>query len=188
MVPMKDRRSRLRAAAEPGRGRLGRPAVQFTALMAGIFIFGAFLIPWLEARGASDATPFRLFYAPLCHQLDSRSLQVGSRTVAVCARCTGLYLGGLAGLLLAASFIVGRGRDPRPVWFAVAVAPTLVDAVLPWIGLTGLPMVPRLLLAVPAGLMAGVFLAVGIYDLFTSRNDRGGMGWITRPPRCSRPP
>ena len=140
-----------------------------TALMAGIFVFGAFLVPWLEAREASAATPFRLFYAPLCHQLDSRSLQVDSRAVAVCARCTGLYIGGLLGLLLAARFVVGRGRDPRPVWFAVAVAPTLVDAVLPWIGLTGLPNGPRLLLALPAGLMAGVFLAIGIYDLFTSR-------------------
>jgi len=143
--------------------------VLFTALMAGIFILGAFVIPWLEARGATGATPLRLFYAPLCHQIDSRALHVDSRAVAVCARCTGLYLGGLAGLLLAAGFIVGRGKGPSPVWLAVAVAPTLIDALLPRIGWAGLPNVSRLLLSMPAGLMAAVFLSIGIYDLVTSR-------------------
>ena len=152
-----------------GGGRRGKAAVLLTALMAGIFVFGAFVIPWLEARGATGASAFRMFYAPLCHQIDSRALHVEAREIAVCARCTGLYLGGLAGLLLAAGFVVGRGKGPRPVWFAVAIAPTLVDALLPRIGLAGLPNVPRLLLALPVGLMAGVFLSIGIYDLFTSR-------------------
>ena len=179
MTPEKDRRTPPHARTDAGPRRLGRSAVLLAALMAGIFILGAFLIPWLEARGVSGATPLRLFYAPLCHQIDSRALQVDSGAVAVCARCTGLYLGGLAGLLMAAGFIVGRGNDPRPVWFAVALAPTLIDALLPRIGLAGLPNVPRLLLALPAGLMAGVFLSIGIYDLFTSRKSirsRGSTG------------
>lgn len=148
--------------------RRGRAAVLLVASLAGIFVFGAFLIPWLEARGTTTATPFRLIYAPLCHQIDSRSLQSDVHPVAVCSRCTGLYLGGLAGLLLAAGFVVGRGRDPRPLWFAIAIAPTLIDALLPRVGLAGLPNVPRLLVALPAGLMAGVFLSIGIYDLVTS--------------------
>ena len=179
MAPGNDKGSPPHTRADNGRRRLGLSAVLLAALMAGIFILGAFSIPWLEARGATVATPLRLLYAPLCHQLDSRCLQVDSGAVAVCARCTGLYLGALAGLLLGAGFIVGRGNDPRPVWFAVAVAPTLIDALLPRIGLIGLPNVPRLLLALPAGLMAGVFLSIGIYDLFTSRKtfrSRGSTG------------
>ena len=153
------------------------------ASLAGIFVLGAFVIPWLEARGTSVATPFRLIYAPLCHQIDSRALHVETHAVAVCARCSGLYLGGLAGLILAAVLVVGRGRDPRPVWFAIAVTPTLIDALLPRVGLIGLPNVPRLLLAVPAGLMAGVFLSIGIYDLVTTRKSirsrgSGGPGTV----------
>jgi hypothetical protein len=67
------------------------------------------------------------------------------------------------------AFVLGRRKPPRPFWLAVAVAPTIVDAVLPWFGLPALSNVPRLLLAVPAGLLAGIFLAIGIYDLFLTR-------------------
>lgn len=179
MFSDQDRSSPPRCRTDTGPDRRGRAAVLLTALLAGIFVLGLFLIPWLEARGTTAATPFRLVYAPLCHQIDSRSVQHDSRPVAVCARCTGLYVGGLFGLLLAAGFVVGRGRDPRPLWFAVAVAPTLIDALLPRIGWVGLPNGPRLLLALPAGLMIGVFLSIGIYDLITSRKSirsRGSSG------------
>ena len=169
MVPETERRTPRHTRADAGGGRSGRLAVLIAAVLAAVFVLGAFAVPWLEARGVSAAKPFRLLYAPLCHQLDSRCLKVDARAVAVCARCAGLYLGGLAGLLLAAGAIVGRGREPRPIWLAIAFAPTLVDAGLPWVGLSGLGNGPRLLLALPAGLMAGVFLAIGIHDLFNSR-------------------
>jgi uncharacterized membrane protein len=171
------RRPRLEAGAGPQ--RRGTAAVLLAAFLAAVFVLGLFLIPWLEARGVTSVTPFRLAYAPLCHQIDSRSLQHDGHAVAVCARCTGLYLGGLAGLLLAAGFVVGRRRDPRPWWFAVAVTPTLIDALLPRVGSVSLPNGPRFLLALPAGLMIGIFLSIGIYDLLTSRKSirsRGSSG------------
>ena len=169
MLPNHDRPPSACARADAGPDRRGRAGVLLAALLAGIFVLGVFLIPWLEARGAISATPFRLVYMPLCHQIDSRSLQHEGRAVAVCSRCAGLYLGGLLGLLLAAGFVVGRGRDPRPLWFAVAVAPTLIDALLPRAGWVGLSNGPRFLLALPAGLVIGVFLSIGIYDLVNSR-------------------
>ena len=48
------------------------------------------------------------------------------------------------------------------------MAPTLVDVLLPWIGVTGLPNLPRLLVAIPTGVVAALFLATGIADLFSS--------------------
>jgi uncharacterized membrane protein len=149
--------------------RRARAAVALAGLLAGVFVAGVFAIPWLEARGHAGAAPLRLLYAPLCHQIDSRSVHPDAGALAVCARCTGLYVGGLAGLILAALLVVGRGRDPRPTWFFLAIAPSVIDALLPRIGLPGLPNVPRLLLALPAGLAAGLFLSIGIYDMFKSK-------------------
>jgi uncharacterized membrane protein len=144
-----------------------RRVVFATALLALVFLAGTYVPPWVRSDGSAFGDLLRLAYSPLCHQLPDRSIVVGTGVQAVCARCAGLYAGGAAGLLLAAAFVVGRVRL-RPAWLAWAVAPTLVDAVLPWVGLPGLPNLPRLLLAVPAGLAAGLFLGAGIDDLVVS--------------------
>jgi uncharacterized membrane protein len=155
-------------ATRGGTGGAGaRPAVFVAAALAAVFVSGVFLAPALEAAGDRWGGVLRGLYAPVCHQSPERSLHLQDHALAVCSRCTGLYLGAVAGLLLGALLRVGTGREVRPVWLAVAVAPTALDALLPWLGLPQLPAVPRLLLAVPAGAVAGLFLAVGIADLFS---------------------
>ena len=138
-----------------------------------VFASGIVLVPWLESRGVRAAAVLRLAYAPLCHQLPDRSFTVAGRPAAVCARCSGLYAGGLAGLLAATLlFGIGGVHRPRPVWLALAAAPTVADFVLGWTGLGGLASLPRCLLALPAGALAGWFLSIGVHDLFESRNAR----------------
>jgi uncharacterized membrane protein len=145
----------------------GRRAVWLTGLFALVFLAGTYLPPLAHSGDSAVGGFLHAAYSPLCHQLPERSIVVGAGVQAVCARCAGLYAGGAAGLLLAAGLFVGRIRV-RPVWLAWAVAPTLVDAALPWLGLPGLPNLSRLLLAVPAGLVAGLFLGAGIDDLVAS--------------------
>ncbi len=137
------------------------------AVTAGALFFtaGTFLAPALAGSGDGRGGLLRAFYAPMCHQSAERCMQVAGFPQAVCARCSGLYLGGVAGLLLGALLVAGRGMRPRGLWLALALAPTVVDALLPWVGLPQLPNLPRLLLAFPAGAMAGLFLAVGLTDL-----------------------
>jgi uncharacterized membrane protein len=148
--------------------RRARWGVLATAFLALLFLGGSYAVPWLETVDAGWGGSLRQLYAPVCHQLPARSQAVGDGHQAVCARCTGLYLGGIAGLVVAAGLVVGRGRRIRPIWLALAVAPTLADALLPWVGFPGLPNHPRLVLAIPAGFAAGVFLAVGLADLLAS--------------------
>jgi uncharacterized membrane protein len=136
-----------------------------TTFAALLFFAGTYAAPVLSARGAALGSWLRAFYAPLCHQIPERSIEVAGGTQAVCARCAGLYAGGILGLVVAAALLVPRGRSIRARWLAIALAPTVVDALLPWIGLPALPNLPRLLLAVPAGLAAGLFLGVGVADL-----------------------
>ncbi|HKQ60938.1 MAG TPA: DUF2085 domain-containing protein [Candidatus Polarisedimenticolaceae bacterium] len=132
-----------------------------------LFVAAALALVWLAGTIAAPWSGWlRLCYAPLCHQLPERSLQLHGVALGVCARCLGLYLGGSAALIVAAALRSGRWRALAPRWFWIAVAPTLLDVALPWLGLPGLPNLPRLGLAVPAGAAAGLFLAVGIADLF----------------------
>jgi hypothetical protein len=55
-------------------------------------------------------------------------------------------------------------RKPRLHWVIAAAGPTVVDIALPWLGLPGLPNLPRLAAALPAGLAAGALLSLGIAD------------------------
>jgi len=134
-----------------------------------MFLGGAIAAPMIEAAGYSAGHWLRWLYAPTCHQMAERSLTVSGLPMAVCARCTGLYAGGVVGLFLAAALAIGADSRLRRWWLFAAVAPSVVDFALPWIGLPGLPNVPRFLLAIPAGLMAALFLAVGLADLFAAR-------------------
>lgn len=146
-----------------------RVAVLAAAVLAMLVVAGTVVAPVLERAGHPVASAWvRLIYAPACHQVVDRSLGVAGFPQAVCARCSGLYIGGALGLLVAGLSLAGRTRPLRPAWLAVAVAPSILDALLPWIGLPGLANVPRLLLAVPAGLVAALFLARGIADLFSA--------------------
>jgi uncharacterized membrane protein len=139
------------------------------ALLTLLFTAGSFLAPVLMGSGRSWAGLLHFAYAPVCHQLPERCLSVGDGVQAVCARCSGLYLGAVAGLIAGAFFLVGRRSAPRPFWLGLVALPTLIDALLPWIGLPGLPNLPRLLLAWPVGFVAALFVARGIEEIVAAR-------------------
>lgn len=144
-----------------------RRLLWMTAALAALWSAGAFLIPMLESRGAlslaiSDA--LRLPYRPVCHQIPARCLDVYGHEAAVCARCAGLYLGGTAGLILAAA-LHGRLRTPARMWLAIAVAPTVLDFVAGVIAGVGLPEMARLVVTLPAGFVLALFLGEGVADL-----------------------
>ena len=138
-------------------------ALFWTAGAALLFLAGSLLAPLLQSSPGADL--LRVAYAPLCHQRAERSLEIGSGTQAVCARCSGLYAGATIGLFAAALGLAGSGRRLRPWMLAAALTPTAIDALVPWVGLSGLPNLPRLWLAAPAGFVTALFLAVGVADL-----------------------
>ena len=53
--------------------------------------------------------------AAVCHQRADRSFHRGATQLPVCARCTGLYAGAPAGLLV--TLLAGRMRRPAGAWF-----------------------------------------------------------------------
>jgi uncharacterized membrane protein len=127
--------------------------VAWVALAALLFVAGTY------------AAPLHSVYAPLCHQQEARSFAVGDGHQAVCSRCSGLYWGGVAGLFAAIWFFSGRNREPRSLWLLIVAVPTLVDAVAHWLGLPSLPLLPRCIIALPLGFVAGLFLADAVGDM-----------------------
>jgi uncharacterized membrane protein len=100
--------------------------------------------------------------------------------VAICARCAGLYLGGALALALAALTAAAARVPAGFLWLALAAAPTTLDATAGLVAGAGLPNVPRLLIALPAGFAAGLYLAAGLADL-------GGRRWTKGLPIFSGP-
>ena len=70
----------------------------------------------------------------VCHQRIERSFHLWQRPMPVCARCTGLYVAGALGALVAWG---GTARAPSRVrlFLAVAAVPTAVTLAGEWLGL-----------------------------------------------------
>ena len=127
----------------------------------GALLVAAALTTLFALLPVTPAWQVRLFFAPLCHQKMERTLTLFGETMAVCSRCAGLYFGAALAVILAAA-MPRRLRTPHRFWFFAALAPTAIDAVLPWFGLPQLSLVPRHFLAWPAGFAAGWFFAYGV--------------------------
>lgn len=148
--------------------RRARLLVLSAGLLSLIFLAGAYLAPAMpgtDLRSVPVPLLLKSLYSAACHQLPERSLAIAGTSAAVCARCSGLYLGGAVGLLAAVFFLPRIRRRLRPSWLAWALAPTAVDIALHLTGLPSLTNLPRLALALPLGLVAGMFLALGLADL-----------------------
>lgn len=136
-----------------------------TLVLTLLFVAGIAAAPALDRARVPGMGVLRGAYGMLCHQDPERSLTFGGAPLAVCSRCTGLYVGGLVGL---ATGLAGRDRGrlrPRARWVGMAVAPTALDALAHLVTGFGLSNVPRCVLAVPAGFALGLCLAVGVEDL-----------------------
>jgi uncharacterized membrane protein len=135
------------------------------------WLAGSAAAPALEAAGEPRAAAWaRLAYAPLCHQIEGRCFAVAGGPISLCARCAGLYVGGLAGLLVGGA--LGAWRRRWPVWvFFAGLAPTAAQ----WISVrTGLPdpgALVRFALSLPAGFVCGWFLAHALGDLAAGASD-----------------
>lgn len=153
-----------------------RRIVIVVSALAVVWTAGIFVVPWL----GDGAAPARLLYAPVCHQLPERCLTIAAQPATVCARCTGLYLGGTLGLLVVAAAGLTLRRS-RLTWLMVASAPSVIDVVAGFVGLGGLSNAPRLLVAVPAGVVLGLLLGEAVIDLAQSireRKERSTLGFV----------
>jgi uncharacterized membrane protein len=143
-----------------------RRRLAMLSVAAAVFVAAMVAAPWLASRSGWGFA-LHLAYRPMCHQLPDRCFDLGAGPLAVCARCTGLYIGGLVGLW----WPVVTGRVPRLGLRAllVAAAPSVVDFGLGLAGLPSLANLPRALVALPLGLVLGLLLAQGLAEILRPR-------------------
>lgn len=111
---------------------------------------------------AHDALPIaaqavNITAALVCHQRDDRSFHLHGQRLAVCGRCTGLYLAGAVGAW-AAWF--GRARVPSRTrrLLLFAALPTAATVAVEWTGAAHPGNVLRAAAALPLGAVAGWLL------------------------------
>jgi len=113
-----------------------------------------FLAPLARASLPVAATIVDLTASFVCHQRDERSFHLQGEPLAVCGRCTGLYLAGALGAL-AAWF--GRARLPASTrrLILLAAVPTAATFAVEWIGFANPGNTVRAAAALPLGGAAG---------------------------------
>jgi hypothetical protein len=148
--------------------RVARATLPCAAVVWAILIVAA---PWAGvAAGAPSVARWTaagtyLAGSVVCHQRSERSFHLHDMKWPVCARCSGLYLGGAAGVLLA--WLSGRRRTAVPfgAWRGILIAtaaPTAVTLGLEWWNPAWSSGLVRALSAAPLGAAFGVLLAASM--------------------------
>lgn len=121
-------------------------------------------------------------FRPLCHQVVERSFHLEGFPLAVCARCTGLYAGALAGLLIyPVARAITRQDAPRREWLILAALPTGADFALGLFGLWENTHASRFSTALVLGATTAFYVVPGLVGLGASL--RAGRLFQTEPSR-----
>jgi uncharacterized membrane protein len=140
-----------------------------TALVL-LWTAGVVVAPWLTSHDLLVGHWLHWLYRPGCHQITDRCLDLGFGPMAVCGRCAGLYLGGTLALLW--TTLRNRPGRPRPVWLAVVAIPTIVDFAAGQLGLPSMGNWLRFALALPLGLVAGLFFGDALLEIVRVNSNR----------------
>jgi uncharacterized membrane protein len=171
----------LQPDARPHVGPLSSRAGWALGLGLMVLVVGtwlAFTPPGL--LGKADATGYAI-----CHRIDLRSFHIGDRPMPLCARCTGIYLGALFGLL--ALGLMGHRRTgglptgPMLVVLISFIAVMGIDGVNSYATLfPGLPHLyePQNWLRLATGTFNGLAVSALIYPVF---NQTLWQVWVDRP-------
>jgi uncharacterized membrane protein len=139
-----------------------------------ILSFVMILLAWLlntppGLLGKADAIGYAV-----CHRIDLRSFHLGDRQIPLCARCSGMYLGAMLGLIYQA--VIGRRRTGLPTWkiivpISIFALVFIIDGLNSFLSLfPGAPSLyePSNTLRLLTGTGVGLAIAVVLYPAFNA--------------------
>ena len=135
-----------------------------------LWLGGILLAPYLRSRSSPWSGLAYAVYSPVCHQVAGRSLRCFGEPLAVCTRCTGIYLGFLLGLGLY-PFLRGWRRLslPAPRIFFFVSGPIVLDTAANFLRLWQTSSAVRLATGVLWGAILPFYFITGLTDLIISR-------------------
>jgi uncharacterized membrane protein len=128
--------------------------------------------PYLLAKNhlTSSLIIYQCFSA-ICHQIPARSFHYWGYPLAVCSRCTGIYGGFLAGLLLYPLLRnIRDGRFPARWWLIAAAIPMLIDFAGDYTKILANTFSSRVLTGLLFGSVTAFFILPGFIAAFHADN------------------
>ena len=140
-------------------------------------IWGAIIAAALAAPLLSVLFPTAAFFTYLpfsfvCHQMPERSFELLHHPLAVCHRCSGIYIGLLLGTP-PATFFFRISPRARRTCIITAAALLATDALLPYTGLWSGFWICRFLTGLAFGLTAAPLAAMGLDETIKALSMRG---------------
>lgn len=151
------------------------PAGRVRIFFAGIWGFLCaviFAAPVLAAHSFHrlSAVAYILF-SSVCHQIPERSFILAGHPLAVCQRCSGIYIGLFIGSLVEIPFIHRSPRARRNCILAMTI-PIFLDALLPYTGLWENVPFTRFLTGLLFGILSSTILMHGIAEFLNETSWR----------------
>ncbi len=137
-----------------------------------LFNMAIFSAPYFLYKGHENIASFHyLIFSPICHQLESRSFLLLGYPLAVCARCTGIYAGFLAGLLYLSLSWNRRSRQiPNRKYFFIFLMPVVLDFALNISGILASPHIFRAFTGFLLGVVLSFFIMPGIFEMASQQS------------------
>ena len=126
----------------------------FLTIAASFWTAAIFFAPLAHSAVPIAASAVDTAGSFVCHQRDERSFHLQGERLAVCGRCTGLYLAGAVGAL-AAWFGLARVPERTRRLVVLAALPTAMTLAIEWSGIANPGNVLRAMAALPLGAIAG---------------------------------
>jgi uncharacterized membrane protein len=101
--------------------RIGAASKYLVVVAAALVLTGWLVNTPPGLLGKLDAIAYAV-----CHRIAARSFQIGNVPLPLCARCTGMYLGAVTGMVF--QYIRGRKHSKAPGWGIIAVLGVFVIA------------------------------------------------------------
>jgi uncharacterized membrane protein len=146
-----------------------RPLIMWSLVVLGAFSFVGLLLaaPLAQANGLPwfSSAVYEAF-SHVCHQTPERSFYLAGFPLAVCARCTGLYVGFAAAVAfypVMTSF--KRTHAPERKWLFLAAAPLAIDFALGFLGVWDNNHLSRFLTGALLGAVSVFFILPGLVQL-----------------------
>jgi uncharacterized membrane protein len=148
-----------------------------TLLWCGAIILAPALAGWEAVPPWASSIVYR-FFDPICHQIDARSFHLFGFPLAVCSRCSSIYMAFLAGTLLyPLLYDIGQPRMPSRLLLLVAVVPMVFDAGAGFLGLYETSFLMRTLTGALFGAVLPLFIIPaaieGASQLFSTQLQKG---------------